>query len=230
MFTETDFQTVMSTQLFRGVPELVLRRLINVSAYELRGYSRGETVFTRQSFTRSLGVILEGGLRVTKENADGHRLVMSTLGAGKIFGAATLFNGEREYAVELTAISDCRVVLFSQTIISRLIEREPAVALNYIRYLSERILFLNRKIDYLTSGTAEQRLAGYLIGNLTEMEYLPLPVSMTQLAADLNISRASLYRAMDALLVSGAVEKSGTQYRVGDTDRLCDYITQGAKE
>lgn len=214
----------MSSELFHGAPVSVLRRILNVSGYEHKSYAPGETVYGRLEFERSLGIILDGSLCVSKDNADGHRMIMNTLGKGDMFGAAALFNSEKEYAVELTALSPARVIFFSQRIILRLIEREPVVAENYIRYLSDRILFLNKKLYFLTAGTAEQRLSSYLINNLSEYDECELPTSMTRLAQSLNISRASLYRAMDAMLTSGAIVKNGSLYRIGNMDKLCEFI------
>jgi len=224
MFSREDVSVMMSVELFRGAPESVLQRILNVSGYEYRTYARGETVYGRLNFERSLGIILEGEISVSKENADGKRMIMNTLGRGEMFGAAALFNTEKEYAVELRALSPSRVILFSQRIVKRLIEREPVIAENYIRYLSERILFLNKKLYFLTAGTAEQRLSSYLINNLSEYDETALPMSMTSLAMSLNISRASLYRAMDVMLSSGAIVKNGSRYRINDIGKLCEYI------
>lgn len=223
-FNNTDIDTIMHTALFKGVPESVLNRVLSVSGYEYKLYKKDEPVYSRTSFSRSIGVLLEGRLYVTKENADGKRIVMSTLNKGNIFGAAALFNSEQEFATDICAAEDCRIVFFSQAIIKRLIERESKIAENYIVYLSERILFLNKKIYFLTSGTAEQRLSSHLMNNLSEFDFLPLPMPMVKTAEALNISRASLYRALDAIVDSGAVEKKGKLMRIADIERLCDFI------
>lgn len=223
-FNRADIDTIMHTPIFKGVPESVLNRVLSVSSYDYRQYKKDDTVYSRKNFSRSIGVLLEGRLSVTKENADGKSIVMSTLQKGNIFGAAALFNSESEFATDIRAADDCRIVFFSQAIIKRLIEREPKVAENYIVYLSERILFLNKKIYFLTSGTAEQRLSSYLLNNLSEFDFAPLPMPMVKTAAALNISRASLYRALDTIVESGAVEKNGKLMRIADLNRLCDFI------
>ena len=164
--------------------------------------------------------MLEGRLRVTKENADKRPIVMSTLQRGAMFGAAALFNSEPEYATKITAIEHSRVLFLPQRLIKRMIEREPDIAENYIRYLSERILFLNRKIYFLTAGTAEQRLAGFLLDNLAVGEFSEMPMTMHRLADALNMSRASLYRAFDELTASGAVSKQGKLVCINNAELL----------
>lgn len=216
----TETELVLKTELFRGSPPGVLTRILAVSDCTAAEYEKNEVVYDKTNFSRSLGIVLEGRLRVTKENADKRSIVMSTLQRGAMFGAAALFNSEPEYATKITAIEHSRVLFLPQRLIKRMIEREPEIAENYIRYLSERILFLNRKIYFLTAGTAEQRLAGFLLDNLAVGEFSEMPMPMHRLADALNMSRASLYRAFDELTASGAVSKQGKLVCINNVELL----------
>lgn len=217
---EIETELVSKTELFRGSPPSVLARILAVSDCTAAEYEKNEVVYDKTNFYRSLGIVLEGRLRVTKENADKRPIVMSTLQRGAMFGAAALFNSEPEYATKITAIERSRVLFLPQRLIKRMIEREPDIAENYIRYLSERILFLNRKIYFLTAGTAEQRLAGFLLDNLAVGEFSEMPMTMHRLADALNMSRASLYRAFDELTASGAVSKQGKLVCINNAELL----------
>lgn len=216
----TETELVLKTELFRGSPPGVLTRILAVSDCTAAAYEKNEVVYDKTNFSRCLGIVLEGRLRVTKENADKRSIVMSTLQRGAMFGAAALFNSEPEYATKITAIEHSRVLFLPQRLIKRMIEREPEIAENYIRYLSERILFLNRKIYFLTAGTAEQRLAGFLLDNLAVGEFSEMPMPMHRLADALNMSRASLYRAFDELTASGAVSKQGKLVCINNAELL----------
>lgn len=216
----TETELVLKTELFRGSPPGVLTRILAVSDCTAAAYEKNDVVYDKTNFSRSLGIVLEGRLRVTKENADKRSIVMSTLQRGAMFGAAALFNSEPEYATKITAIEHSRVLFLPQRLIKRMIEREPEIAENYIRYLSERILFLNRKIYFLTAGTAEQRLAGFLLDNLAVGEFSEMPMTMHRLADALNMSRASLYRAFDELTASGAVSKQGKLVCINNVELL----------
>ena len=221
---ETEMELVLKTELFRGSPPSVLTRILAVSDCTAADYEKNDVVYDKTNFSRSLGIVLEGRLRVTKENADKRPIVMSTLQRGALFGAAALFNSEPEYATKITAIERSRVLFLPQRLIKRMIEREPDIAENYIRYLSERILFLNRKIYFLTAGTAEQRLAGFLLDNLAVGEYSEMPMPMHRLADALNMSRASLYRAFDELTESGAVSKQGKLVYINNAELLKNLL------
>ena len=82
------------------------------------------------------------------------------------------------------------------------------------------MLFLNRKLYLLSSGTAEQRLASFLLDNLPFGQAAELPMPLSKLSLALNVSRASLYRAFDALTESGAVVKEGRKVCINDAERL----------
>ncbi|MCI7368914.1 MAG: Crp/Fnr family transcriptional regulator [Firmicutes bacterium] len=221
---ETEMELVLKTELFRGSPPSVLTRILSVSDCTAADYEKNDVVYDKTNFSRSLGIVLDGRLRVTKENADKRPIVMSTLQRGALFGAAALFNSEPEYATKITAIERSRVLFLPQRLIKRMIEREPDIAEKYIRYLSERILFLNRKIYFLTAGTAEQRLAGFLLDNLAVGEYSEMPMPMHRLADALNMSRASLYRAFDELTESGAVSKQGKLVCINNAELLKNLL------
>lgn len=228
--SKSDIETVMSTKIFRSSPEKLVVKIFSSDACEEQSYKKGDIVYDRHDFKRSLGIILEGSIRVTKENADFKLMLMSTQYKGAVFGAAALFNDASEYATKLTALEDCRVAFFPQRLIERTIQREPEIARNYIAYLSERILFLNRKIFFLTAGTAEQRLANFAMENLSTDRATALPMSMTELAAALNTSRASLYRALDTLTDCGAITKEGKKLRIADINALRKYTQQNKEE
>ena len=151
-------------------------------------------------------------------------MIMSTLGSASLFGAAALFNDEPEYAADIFALCDTQIVFFEQRLVHRMLRFEPQIAVNYIKYLSERIVFLNKKMYFLSSGTAEQRLASFLLDNLPVGQAAELPMQLNKLSLALNVSRASLYRAFDALEESGAIVKEGRSVCVNDAERLKEYM------
>ena len=175
---------------------------------------RGQIIYAPHQFQHSLGVLLSGRVQVSKGE-----LLVSSLGPGDLFGAAALFNDREDYATTLTARASCRLLFFPQEQVAGLLEAHPGLARNYIRYLSGRIRFLDRKIEGLIAGSAERRLAQYLLERQADGAVV-LDCSVTGLAGRLNVSRASLYRALDSLAAAGAIEKNGRTVRILDSAGL----------
>lgn len=215
---------LQQTGIFYTVPVSTIEKIAASPDCELKSYKKGQLIYSKTEFSRSLGVVLSGSLRVTKGNAGGHAMIMSTLGSASLFGAAALFNDEPEYAADISALCDTEILFFAQRLVQRMMRFEPQIAENYIKYLSERILFLNKKIYFLSSGTAEQRLASFLLDNLPAGQSAELPMPLNKLALALNVSRASLYRAFDALADTGAIVKDGKNVCINDAERLKKYM------
>lgn len=175
---------------------------------------KGETIYTPLEFDHALGIILDGRVQASKEG-----YVVSVLGPGEVFGAAALYNSREDYATTLTALAPCRVVFFSQKLMTDMITYNPAVAGNYIRYLSGRIRFLESKLDSLLAPDSKRKLAQYLLERRVG-DSITLDCSMSSLARRLDLGRTSLYRAFEILTEAGAIEKQGKEIRILKEDVL----------
>ncbi len=146
---------------------------------------------------------------------------MSVLSKGDIFGAITLFGNNPGFLTDITAAEKCEAVFFSPESIERILSEDGETARCYIGYLSDRIGFLNGKIDSYTGTTSAAKLACWLLKNTERDEEIIL--SMTKLCGLLNISRASVYRAFDELENGKCVERNGKNIKVTDREKLKRY-------
>ena len=163
-------------------------------------------------FRRCLGFLLSGQVQVTNGT-----LSVSLLEAGELFGAAALYNDLPDYATTLTARTPCRILFLPQEEVDRLLGEEPLLRRNYLRYLSGRIRFLSGRLQAVTQTGAEGKLARYL---LSSGEDAPIRTSATDLARRLGLSRASLYRAFDALEGAGLIRREGKTVCILDRSGL----------
>ena len=149
------------TFLFRGAPPEAVELARTDPRTVRQENGKGGVIYAPHAFRRCLGVVLEGRVQVNKG-----ALIMSVLEPGDLFGAAALFNDRADYATTLTARAPCRVLLLPQALVEELMGRFPEVGRNYVAYLSGRICFLSGKIDALTAGSAERKVAQYLLSRL----------------------------------------------------------------
>lgn len=174
-------------------------------------YRRGQVVYNTHAFRRAVGLIVRGSVVVRSSG----EVVINRLHAGEIFGVAALFDSEQDaYVTEITADEDTAVRFIPQELMSRLLAEFPLIAERYIRFLSDRVRFLNRKLSALTVGNTENRLYHYLLSHQDEQGTIQLPDTMTELAKVLNMGRSSLYRALDTLVQEGIIIKVGKAYRI----------------
>lgn len=200
--------------LFADVTRPTLEQCLQDSRCTRLSVPRGTEIYTPHVFHRSLGVLLLGRIRVWKEH-----LLVSELEQGALFGAAALFLEGEDYATTLAAQTPCTLLLFPESLVEELLSRSPQAVRNYVRYLSGRIRFLSTRLDGLLAGSSERKLAQYLLERM-EGGQVRLEGSMTALAQQLHVSRASLYRGFETLIALGTVQKAGKLVYILDRTQL----------
>lgn len=109
-----------------------------------------------------LFIVKRGRLRLYRLTPDGKQLTLDILDKGRVFGRMSWL-GQEVTDVYAEAVEDALVCSFTRTELSRLIDRYPAVGVNIIRYLAERLSVSEREREIMAYRTVEQRLAARLI-------------------------------------------------------------------
>ena len=183
--------------------------------------SAGERLVTAGERFSSLGIVTEGELTVTRA---GNRrpVIHKRLHPTDVFGVSSLFGGGECFPTTITAERASTVFLLDEHSIERMLAAVPYTARNYIALLTEKIRFLNRRLDTLAGRSAEERVAAFLLSGTSEGEGLGLTKSA--LASSLGLGRASLYRILDAMEASGHIRSHRDRIEILDRDALEQYI------
>lgn len=161
-----------------------------------------------------LGLIVSGAARVIRKNNAGEKIVMRSIEKGDVFGAASVFGEWKEGASSITALSSCAVIYISETKLRGIMKDYPETAINYIAFLSDRIRFLNRRMDVFSAGTGDQKLYEYLVSRADASGKVSLGFGMAELSRRLKIGRSSLYRALENLESSGQIVRDKNDFRL----------------
>jgi CRP-like cAMP-binding protein len=76
--------------------------------------------------------------------------------------------------------------------------------MNVIKFLADRIAFLNSRIKTFSEKTTLEKLAAYLLYRYAESGE-EIEISKTALASEIGVGRASLYRDLDTLANDGII-------------------------
>ena len=171
-----------------------------------QAFDKGAVIYDSKRAQRALAVVAEGHVRVYHG-----RVMMNELRDGDVFGVAALFGGGEDFPTTVRAQTSCRILFIEQQTVAAWMAAYPRVAENYIRFLSERIRFLNRRLSTLTADNADDKLWHYLLAHRDEQGIVCLSGGMTALAKTLGMGRSSLYRCLDALSDDGKIRRQGKQ-------------------
>ena len=210
--------------IFEKMSEGEIKKALATSEYTLTCYKTGEKIFDEDSFFHAIAFILDGEASVYKFSGD-RRTLLSQLREGDSFGASSLFGASPRFPTSIYAKTDCTIMFIAQDKMSELITKFPQIAINYILFLSDKIRFLNDKIDSFAATSAEQKTAKFLLRNCKESR-MSSPLNMTQISSSLGIGRASLYRILGKLEECGAIERNHAEIIIKDEKILKNILNQ----
>ena len=171
-------------------------------------FSKGDEIYR----VGSVGMIESGKAKIIRRSESGTVVTVRTVGDGEMFGAASVFGEWSTSLSSITASCDVTVRYITEEGLTELFSAFPTVSVNYVRYLTDRIRFLNRKLDAFSAGNAEERLYEYLLSVSDGQGRVSLDFGMAELARRLRVGRSSLYRSIDSLISSGLVTREKNEF------------------
>ena len=194
------------TPLFNGVQTDWIRLWLNRADVKICEYEAGEYLLRKYDTADQLGILLRGSAEVRRESSDG-RMHMSTLCRNDLFGAASLFSKDSAYVTDICCIHRARALLIPEKEMLELLSDNQTVLVNYLSYLNSRIRFLNNRLEAFSKNTVSARILTYLYAEAKGSVYRVS--SYTRLSDSLCISRATMYRALDALEKEHKIQRIG---------------------
>lgn len=213
---------ILAQKLFDGCEQKMIADIILESG-TLRGFRSGEAM---ESDERAVGILLSGR-GVIYSSDKGRQTLLRFISPGDAVGVAGLF-ADKAPDTRIYACGDGKSEMFfvGRKAFEELMasETDGRFRTNLIKFLSDRVTFLNSKIDCVTGGSAERRLVMFLRNSpASDNGEIEIGMSMTALAHALDIGRASLYRAFDALVEDGAISRDGKSVKILAPELLDNY-------
>ncbi len=208
---EKYFELIKQCFLFQYVDEETIIKILSDERLKYAVFEKNNCIYSYKSFEKSLGIILKGKISVNKYKENGEVLI-NYLKTGNAFGGAAVFSKAERYIAELRAETKCVILFVSDEVLKDMFRISEKTMLNYMTYLSDSLVFLNKRLDIFSAGNAEERIKEYIRINAApngEGIYELTIQSYSRLAEYLSIGRASLYRILDDFKAQGLIDKSG---------------------
>ena len=161
----------------------------------------------------SVGLLLSGSAKILRLTEGGDCVTVRSIGAGEIFGAAGVF-GSWQGRSSIVASTPCKVCYATEAMLRDMMRTCPEVAFRYISHLSDRIRFLNRRMDTFSAGNTEQKLYEFLLSQADETGLVKLDFGMAELARRLKMSRSSVYRSLELLEQNGLLTREKHKFKM----------------
>ena len=200
---------ISTVPLFRGIPAGELPALLDrASAREVR-FAKGELLLHRGETPRSLGLVLEGGVHIIREDFWGNRSIVGLAGAGEIFAESYALAG-KPLEVSVLAATDGRALFLDAGHLSQ------RLSANLLVLLAEKNLMLTEKMRHMARRTTREKLLSYLSAQALRAgaAEFDIPLDRQQLADFLAVDRSAMSAALGKLRDEGVLEFRKNHFRL----------------
>ncbi|MBR3837912.1 MAG: Crp/Fnr family transcriptional regulator [Clostridia bacterium] len=184
-------------------------------------FEAGETIPLKGSEGGRIGIVVKG--KATVYSARDGRTILNRLEAGSLFGVSSLYS---DHSAETLVVADSKaeVLIWKEAHLDPLWQNKKARE-NLISFLTGRIRFLTERIASFTAPSAEKKLIRYLLQKAGEGTSLSVR-SYSDLAKELSLGRASLYRALEKLEEEGLICRSGKEVTLPSPEKAELYLAR----
>ena len=202
-------ELLIKMPLFQGIGGKELESLVGCLSGRERKYDKNEVIFRAGDTPKYLGVVLEGSVRVFKEDLLGNRTILGEFGQGELFGETFALARAEMLPVTVTATQSSQVLLIEGWRITgtcthccgfhtRLIENMMAI-------LARKNLMMSETMEVLSKRSTRDKLLNYLSGQSQRAGSLTfaIPFNRQELADYLCVDRSAMSSELGKLQKEG---------------------------
>lgn len=201
------------TLLFQNLNDTEIQRILYCSHAETLTFPKGQTIIFPDDKPAVLYLILEGTVILEQYNYMGKPMNIEYRSAGSLFGETDVFLDKDSFGYTVRTESPCRILTADRSFFFRTCEKNcehhSQAIFNMLHIFALDNHQKQERLDLLTCGELEQRLARYLLENRTGADTVFLSMNRSELAAYLNTTRPSLSRTLSGLQNQGALQIAG---------------------
>jgi CRP/FNR family transcriptional regulator len=212
--------------LFENVDAQVVQRLGKVAAH--RKYERGERLWQAGQAPVALAIVRSGLVKVVRPTPNGHTAICGLFGRSSPLGEVALIKGIPYPSSTLAATKSVSVVSIPRGDLLDALSRAPQLSINLLCSLEGRLNMLHDKIDVLSAGSVDARLATLLIklyrqfGDELEggVPRIMVPLSRQELADLVATSFETAIRVLSRWERAGVVSTDADGFTLHDVESL----------
>lgn len=218
--------SLLESPLFLSFDKMTLRGMTSCLQMYSKEFKKGAYIINRGQTYRYIGIIVAGKAAIVKDNALGQRMIIELLTVGSVFGEMSAFSKQNIWHYSVQSQSDCTVVFIPKDRIigecAKLCPCHRVLVENFLTIISERGIFLDKKIEYLSIKSVVGKISAYLYDQykLNNSYYFDIPLNRGKLAEYLNVSRPTLSRELARLRDENVLDFYLNTFKLKDITKL----------
>ena len=198
--------------LFENIERKEAEKMLDCLGVFKRRYSQDEFILRAGDETELIGLVLDGGVYIVREDFWGNRNIISRVVPGQVFGEGYACTPGARSVVSIIAVQPTVIMYMN---VRRVLTTCPSACpfhtqliRNLLSVLSRRTLELNEKLMYMTQRSTREKLLAYLsaeAGRSGGAEF-DIPFDRQQLADYLSVERSAMSAELGRLKREGVLD------------------------
>ncbi len=220
------YNQLIGTPLFDGIAADGISHMMGCLRPKIKKYDKQDLITIEGMPFDGIGILMEGRALITRSNEAGESILMDHVLPGQIFGEMIAFSSRQTWPA--TVIADSEVVVMflgKESIVSQchhVCQWHQQLMLNLMRIISNKALFLNRKVNYLSIKSMRAKLAKLLLEFSHEQggKMIHMPFNRNEMADFLNVSRPSMSRELARMKKEQLIDYHQNTFKILDQNQL----------
>ena len=216
------------SRLFVGIDASLAERLAHAAV--TRSYQRGEQLWRAGEMPHALLFVKSGLVKLTRPAARGRTALCGLFGPPSCLGELVLVKGVPYQNAAIAATASVNVVAIPRADALEALRHDAQLALNLFCGFEEKLTALHDKIDVLSAGSVEARLATLLLKLYEQFGddfddgtwRIGVPLSRQELADMVSTSFETGIRVLSRWEREGLVETDADGFILRDLSRLAE--------
>lgn len=212
--------------LFANIDAADLTPMLQCLGARKRTFPKGSYLFRVGDRTTAMGIMLEGSVRLEKEDYWGNRTILASFGPGQSF--AEVYACEPGFPLDLNVVAaeDALVLLMDVRRVTSLCPASCAFHARLVRNLlgivARRAHALTRKIEHTSQRTTRAKLLSYLSdqAKAAEASRFAIPFDRQELADYLSVDRSAMCAELSRMRKEGIIDFHKNVFELGEGSTL----------
>lgn len=191
---------LLKISLFKGMNEIDVVEFLYGASNNLKRYNVGDSVVRQGDLCRGIYILVSGRVRCSMSGDNGKEITVDEMTAPCILASAFIFATENRFPVNVEALVPCELYVIDKARFLEFMHKHPVMLENFLKDISDRGVFLSKKVNEFALQNLKTRILAYLEKNQDIH-------NQRELAQRLGVTRPSLARALSELIAESKIKK-----------------------
>ena len=211
-------ETVLNSRLFSGISHDDLEKMLYCLSARAVKYKKDDFVLLAGDTTDFVGLIIDGGIRIIRDDQEGNSTILTELIKSEIFAEVFACAGISDSPVTIQATEATEVLWLNYrkiiTVCGTNCLYHTKLVENMIQLLAEKNLLLNDKIEILSKRSTKDKLLCFFDKQRGTAKKFSVPYNREEMACYLCVDRSAMSNELSKMRKAGLIKFKGNTFEI----------------